>query len=244
MSAKESDAIHGIRYAIGQTPNVRFVRALAIILTEMGFSLMFPILRYGMGERRISPFYITVMSGFALAMAALLKVNPFYISCYLFVLLIASGYHMFEIQRKNWNSELWHSRFHGFSTLEPLLKYLPFGKDFWAREIILEPLFIMLVGQIIYLLLDPGLGALISCSGGFMVVRGFTLYKLFREELLDQRDAMIEAEHAIEVFQGKTVHETAGFTVPNVSRMRPADRQAMARSMLSEKDFATLSTQA
>lgn len=244
MSAKQADAIHGVGYALKQTTNARFARALMLILTEMGFSLLFPLIKHNMGERRISFWYITIMSGFALALAIVMQINPTYMAIYLSAVYLASAYHTFEIQRKNYKGILWHSFFHGFSIFEPLLVRLPFGKNFWAREIFLEPLLIMLIGKAIYLFLDPGLGGLIGLSSMFMVIRGITLYRYHREEVLDQRDAMIEAEYALSVFEGASVQDTAGFTVPNVSQMRPADKQAVARSMLSEKDFATLSKQA
>ena len=244
MSTKQSDVIHGVGYALKQTTNARFARAVMLILTEMGFSLVFPLVRRSMGERRLSFWYMSIMTGFALGMAALLEIYPLYIGIYLAIVWLAALYHMFEIQRKNFKGVLWHSLFHGHAVLEPLLVRLPSGKNFWAREIVLEPLLIMIIGKILYFTLDQGLGALISMSGVFMVIRGVTHYRQYREDLLDQKDNLIEAEYALSVFEGAPVEDTAGFTVPNVSQMRPADKQAVARSMLSEKDFATLSKQA
>lgn len=230
--------------AVGEivTERAKGFRAFGLIMAELGFCMVMPWLRNRLGERFFSPFMIAVMTIFTFSVANMMNASPTYISAYVGLLVALSIYHLFVINRRNAKDEQWHTRYEGNFNIQPLVSKLPKGKSYWWCEGFYEPLLVLIIGLLINKFLDAGLGALFVFSAAWMVIRARFYYFLYREKLLDERDALIESEVKLDAVNGKPASETKGFIVKGVNTMKPNDKKAVARSMLSEKDFSEISS--
>lgn len=230
--------------AVGEiiTERAKGFRAAGLLLAELGFTMVMPWLRNGLGERFFSPFMIAVMTIFTFAIANVMNVKPTYISIYVGLLVALSAFHLFVISRRNARDEQWHTRYEGDFNIQPLVNKLPKGQSYWWVEGFYEPVLVLIIGLLIKTFLDAGLGALFIFSAVWMVIRARFYYFLYREKLLDERDALIESEVKLDAVNGKPASETKGFIVKGVNTMKPNDKKAVARSMLGEKNFSEISS--
>ncbi|MFL0809108.1 MAG: hypothetical protein K6L76_01715 [Agarilytica sp.] len=238
--SKPSDTINAAGHAL--TEQARGLRAFGLFLADLGFSLTMPLLRRNMGERYFSPFLIAVMSIFAITMSLVFKVNPTFISVYVGVIIVTSLYHLFVIAKRNRRDEEWHTRYEGDFNIDSLVGKLPKGKDYWWKESFYEPLLVFVTGIVVGHFVDAGLGAVFLFSAPWMILRSQYQRLLIRSTILDARDLRIESEQKLSALNGEPAGETKGYVVKNVSHMRPNDREALAKKMLDEKDFASLSS--
>lgn len=240
MIDQPKTTIHGVQQALRES--ARGTQAIILFVADLGFALMMPLLRRNFGENFFSPFLILVMGIFAIAMCAVFKVSPVFISIYLGIIAIASLYHSIVIAKRNRRDEEWYSWYEGDFNIEPLAKNLPKGNDYWFREIVYEPALVLLVGFFIGKLLDPGLGSVFLFSAPWMMLRSQYARMQHRKSILAARDQKIIAEQKLAAISGAPVDETKGYVVKNINNMRPHDKEALAKQMLDEKDFASLSS--
>ncbi|MCU7807009.1 MAG: hypothetical protein KZQ73_03950 [Candidatus Thiodiazotropha sp. (ex Semelilucina semeliformis)] len=238
--SKPSDTINAVGHAL--TEQARGLRAFGLFFADLGFSLTMPLLRRNMGERYFSPFLIGVMSIFAITMSLVMKVNPTFISMYVGLIMLTSLYHLYVISKRNRRGEDWHSRGEGEFNIDVLVNRLPKGKDYWWKESFYEPLLVFVTGIIVGHFVDAGLGAVFLFSAPWMILRSQYQRLLIRSTILDARDLRIESEQKISALNGEPAEDTKGYVVKNVNNMRPNDREALAKRMLDEKDFSSLST--
>jgi len=238
--SKPSDTINAAGHALNE--QARGLRAFGMFLADLGFSLVMPLLRRNMGERYFSPFLIAVMSIFAITMSLVFKVNPTFISVYVGVIIVTSLYHLFVIAKRNRRDDEWHTRYEGDFNIDVLVSKLPKGSNYWWRESFYEPLLVFVTGLIVGKFVDAGLGAVFLFSAPWMILRSQYQRLLLRSTILDARDLRIESEQKISALNGEPAEDTKGYVVKNVKHMRPNDREALAKRMLDEKDFASLSS--
>jgi len=238
--SKPSDSINTVGDVLNE--QARGFRALGIFFADLGFSLVMPLLRRNMGERYFSPFLISVMSIFAITMSLVMKVNPAFISVYVGVIIFTSLYHLYVITKRNRRDEEWHTRYEGEFNIDFLVNKLPKGKDYWWKESFYEPLLVFVTGIFFSNFVDTGLGGVFLFSAPLMILRSQYARMLFRATILDARDLRIESEQKLSALNGEPAEETKGYVVKNVKHMRPHDREALAKKMLDEKDFASLSS--
>ncbi len=234
------DSINAVGEAINE--QAKGIRAFGLLIAELGFSMVMPWLRSGLGERYFSPFMVAVMAIFTLAIANVMKVNPTYIAIYVGLLVVLSIYHLFVINRRNARDEQWHTRYEGNFNIEPLISKLPKGTNYWWHEGFYEPVLVLIIGLIIRNFVDVGLGALFLFSSMWMIARSRYHYFLNRSKLLDERDALIESEVKLDAINGAPAAETKGFIVKGVNTMKPNDKKAVARGLLGEKDFSEMTS--
>lgn len=238
--SKPSDTINAVGHALNE--HARGFRAFGLFLADLGFSLTMPLLRRNMGERYFSPFLIAVMSIFAISLSLVFKVNPTFISVYVGVIVLTSLYHLYVIAKRNRRDEEWHTRYEGDFNIDVLVSKLPKGNDYWFKESVYEPLLVFITGLIVGNVVDAGLGAVFLFSAPWMILRSQYQRFLLRSAILDARDLRIESEQKISALNGEPAEDTKGYVVKNVNNMRPNDREALAKRMLDEKDFAALSS--
>jgi len=238
--SKPSDTINAVGHALNE--HARGFRAFGLFLADLGFSLTMPLLRRNMGERYFSPFLIAVMSIFAISLSLVFKVNPTFIGLYVGVIVLASLYHLYVIAKRNRRDEEWHTRYEGDFNIDVLVSKLPKGNDYWFKESVYEPLLVFITGLIVGNVVDAGLGAVFLFSAPWMILRSQYQRFLLRSAILDARDLRIESEQKISALNGEPAEDTKGYVVKNVNNMRPNDREALAKRMLDEKDFAALSS--
>ena len=233
--SRPGDRINALGNALNDTANMRMARFFIGLFADLGFALVMPLLRRNMGERFFSPFLIILMSAFAIAMCKIMNVNTSYVAWYLVALWAVSAYHLFVIFRRNRKNEPWHTRFEG--DFLPIFSFLPKGKSYCFIEGFYEPLFVFIVGSIVQFGIDTGLGALFCFSAAWMVFRSRLRYMEYRTHVMNERDAMIEAQYTMDALNGKPASETRGFVVKGVNSMKSEDKKAIARTMLEPKEF-------
>ena len=215
-------------------------RAVAMILAELGFCLVMPLLRRNMGERYFSMFFISVMSVFAYVTCMWLEVNPTATAIYLGILFTASIYHLIVIYRRNARDELWHTRFEGDFNIQPIVNLLPKGKNYWVAEGFYEPLLIISIGLLFQAYVDMSLGSIFIFSGFWMICRSRYLHMIYRQKILDERDSLIESQFQLAAINGNPPEETAGLVLKNAKEMKKSDKKAYASNRLDKTDFAKL----
>lgn len=239
MDARNT-AIHTVNDVFKESMHVRFAFFIARLLCDLGTALVYPLTRYGMGERRFNLTYIIAMFITVLIVSHLHKVESFYLSLYLGSLCLATSFHLFVIWRRNVNQEIVHSYFEGNIILERLIKMFPGGSNAWILEGVYEPLLVVIAGMAIYLFLDQGLGGLLIFSSAWMVLRVRYYYTLYRKKLLDSRDRHIEANHHMDALNGKPSKDTKGFVVRNATNFSEMDRQILSGKTIQNTDFSSL----
>ncbi len=240
MIDQPKTSIHAVGHALRES--ARGTTGAALFLSDLSFVHVMPFLRRNLGENYFSPFLILMMGIFVIGMSMVMKINPTFIAIYLGLLAVASIYHSLVIRKRNKNDEPFFSWGEGDFNIDPLVKKLPFGDDYWVKESVYEPLIVLVTGIVIHHLLDAGLGSLLMISAPMMTLRSLYAKSLNRKALLAARDQQILAEQKVSALQGKPSSETKGYIVKNVNNMRPHDKEALAKQMLNEKDFASLSS--
>jgi hypothetical protein len=120
-----------------------------------------------------------------------------------------SIYHRREISRKNNAGIEWHSMYIGTSLLP-----LPFSQEKIYK--IFEPLGVFLVGYVLSKL-SGQVGMWLMISAVSLFVNNQIVFYQERQNVLDMRDARIEAENMSAAFAGKPASETAGFVIAESS---------------------------
>ncbi|GAB1257265.1 hypothetical protein NBRC116494_17670 [Aurantivibrio plasticivorans] len=236
--SKPTDSINTLGNAIEET--TRGPKAIGLFIADCGAALNLPFLKKDIGERMLSPFFVLVMSVVAIAMCHVMKVDPTIMVVYLGLLWGMTGYHLFSIYRRNKEDKPIHSRCPGDFVIAPLVKRLPKGTDYWWIDGFYEPLIVLLFGLLIRGLIDEGLGSILIICAPWLFLRSQYSRMLHRSKMLDEMDAYLESQYKLDAFNGKPASETAGVIVKNVNNMRPREKEALAKRMLDEKDFASL----
>jgi len=124
------------------------------------------------------------------------------------------------------NAEL-HSRYDGDPL--PFLYKLPFAKDrnqnpkeYFVRQVY-EPLFLLILGVIVSIALNPQTGSWLLISGLGMAVKEYVKSRYVRNALLDHIDADIAARNIKSVLKGAPPSQTQGIYIaglPNEGKKR------------------------
>jgi len=104
-------------------------------------------------------------------------------------------------------------------------------------ESVYEPIFVLLVGIALYFGGMQNIAGLLVASSALMFLRSRYNYALYKTKILDERDAMIEAEFAMQALNGSPSKETKGFIIKGANSLDPQDKKAMGKRILSNDDF-------
>lgn len=227
-----NDSINQLGYILDE--QTKGIKSMIMILNDLGASLILPLIRRNFGERFFSGFYVVVMAIGALAACRLFKTDPFYVSLYLGVIALFSGWHLLVIRWRNKRREEFHTRYEG--DMLPFIKYLPAGSNYWWAEGFYEPLLTFLTG-ICLQWLDVGLGTLFMVSAFLMFIRSRFYYQEYRNKLLDERDRKIESECLMDAIHGKDAADNKGFIVKNAVNLSRNDKKAMMQRAGIKSEF-------
>ncbi len=235
--SKPQESINMLKDAMMHSPKISLFQGAGLFVMDTLSSLTLPLIRRKFGERFFSPFWVIVMMVATLAICSIYNVDIKIISIYMGILSLVCFYHFITIVIRNYRDEIWHTRFEGESIFSPLFRFLPKGTHHWWVESVYEPLIVFLLGTLVYLFLDPGLGSIFSLSSVAMLIRSRFRYWLWRQEILDERDLMIESEFKLAAINGQSSEESKGFIVKNAAHMKPSEKRAKARRMFTDEEM-------
>lgn len=190
-----------------------WILALLILVSSCFTVSVVPFLRRDFGERYfgwINLFFgYTVIANFAflgniIGVAAGNRFSFLMTACWLSFVAM-SLYHRWEISRKNRTGQEWHSMSMGTSILP-----FPFSEEKIFKCI--EPALIFLAGVVLWKMTHV-VGLWLMISGLSLLVNNHLVYYFQRENILNIRDAQIEAQMMRPAMAGKPAKETAGFVI-------------------------------
>jgi len=232
------DIINATNDAIKEIPRIKFVRFIAIFFLELTFSLVLPFLRRNLGERYFSIALIFFMGGTVIFVTTWLGQEVISVYIYTMLMVILSSYHLITILLRNRRGEEWHSRHEG--DFLPFFHYLP-KSTYWIIQGVYEPLFIVIVGAIFsYVAGNPLLAGFFNMIAFFMVARNLHQYRMHRENLLDERDAKIEAENRMQALEGSSAKDTKGFVIKGAASFSGEEKQLIGKKILPSDEFENM----
>lgn len=229
------DGINILSNALQQNEHVIWYKFIIKFIFDCAFAIVLPILRHNLGERFFSLPVIAVMGVVMFLAGNRFGLTSTEINIYLAVLGLLSLFHWLIILLRNKRGEQWHTRYEG--DYLPFFKFLPYAKNEWVIEGFYEPLLIVISAIVVSNFGMAFFANFLLLIAVLMIIRVIFNYSLYKERLLDDRDAMIEAQHAMDAINGVPSKESKGFVIKGAKSLDTNDRKSIGRRRLSEETF-------
>ena len=118
----------------------------------------------------------------------------------------------------------------------PFFHVLP-KAGYWMIESVYEPLFVLSIGVMLNFLGMQNIAGLLVVSAILMFLRSRYNYALYKTKMLDERDAMIEAEYAMEAINGASSRETKGYVIKGATSLSKEDKTILGKRILPKDEF-------
>jgi len=228
------DTINALGESVNDMEQVKLARFVIKFILDMTFVLVMPFLRRNFGERFFSMTMVTFMVAGVTAMSAYLEKTGAPVYGYMTAVIVLSAFHLLVIFLRNRKGEQWHTRYEG--DFLPFFRFLP-KAGYWMIEGFYEPLFVLIAGGVVSYFTDPILAGVFYTIAIFMVIRSRYHYRIHKEQILDERDNMIESECKMQALQGKTAKETKGFIIKGAGALSDKDKLALGKKILPKDEF-------
>ncbi|VAW42592.1 hypothetical protein MNBD_GAMMA01-1377 [hydrothermal vent metagenome] len=232
--AGATDNINALNERLEQSELVQGYKFWIKFVLDMGFSLVMPILRRNFGERFFSPVMIVFVMTAVLIGGGLAGLSGAQLNIYMMVVALLSVFHMSVIFMRNRKNQEWHTRYEG--DFLPFFHILP-KSGYWMIESVYEPLFVLSIGVMFSILGMHNIAGLLVFSAVLMLLRSRYNYALYRTKMLDERDAMIEAEFAMEAINGASSKDTKGYVIKGATSLSKEDKTILGKRMLPKDEF-------
>jgi len=232
--AGATDSINILHEAVEQSNVVQGYKFWINCVFDMGLALVMPINRRNFGERFFSFAIIVFMGASVLGASMFFGLEGMPLNIYLAGIVISSIIHLLVIFLRNRRGDQWHTRYEG--DFLPIFNILP-KASYWVIDGFYEPLFVALIGLAFFFGGFESIAGLLTASSVLMFLRSRFNYGLHKTRILDQRDAMIEAQYAMEALNGEPPKQTKGYIVKGAKSLSQQDKTALGRDMLSNDTF-------
>jgi len=232
--AGATDNINALNERLEQSDLVQGYKFWIKFAFDMGFALVMPILRRNFGERFFSFVMVLFMGAAVLVATSWFQLSGIPLYSYMATIAVLSAFHMLVIFMRNRKGHEWHTRYEG--DFLPFFQFLP-KSGYWMIESVYEPLFVLSIAIGFYFVEMQSLASLLAASSVLMFLRSRYNYGLYKTRILDERDAMIEAEYAMEALNGESSKETKGYVIKGAKSLNDQDKTALGKRILSSDEF-------